>query len=172
MYLASRFLLITLTVSLFGCSPTFNWREVRLEGVSLKSLLPCKPDRASRQIEISGQALEMKMAGCEAGDMLFAVSYVALPDKRATQRMLAQWKAGMLQSMQVQDEKSLVFNPKFLPDVTDALKLEAKGHRSDGTAVTAQALWFANDSHLYHAVIYAGVIPQDVAETFFSGLVF
>ncbi len=172
MYLASRFLLITLTVSLFGCSPTFNWREVRFEGVSLKSLLPCKPDRASRQIEISGQALEMQMAGCEAGDMLFAVSYVALPDKNATQRLLAQWKAGMLQSMQVQDEKSLVFNPKFLPDVTDALKIEAKGHRPDGTAVRAQALWFANDSNLFHAVIYAAVIPQDVAETFFSGLVY
>ena len=44
------------------------------------ALLPCKPDRGSRPVELAGQKLMMHMVGCEAGGAMFAVALVELAD--------------------------------------------------------------------------------------------
>jgi hypothetical protein len=67
-------------VALIGCTPTFNWRDVSFEQAPAGALLPCKPDRGSRPVELAGQKLTMHMAGCEAGGAMFAVALVELSD--------------------------------------------------------------------------------------------
>ena len=41
---------VAVTAALLACSPTFNWREVRLESTGLKAMFPCKPDHATRNV--------------------------------------------------------------------------------------------------------------------------
>jgi hypothetical protein len=67
---------------LIACTPTFNWRDVSFEQAPATALLPCKPDRASRPVELAGQKLMMHMAGCEAGGAMFAVALLELPDAK------------------------------------------------------------------------------------------
>jgi hypothetical protein len=74
---------IVITVAagtLLACTPTFNWRDVSFEQAPATALLPCKPDRGSRPVELAGHKLMMHMAGCEAGGAMFAIALVELAD--------------------------------------------------------------------------------------------
>ena len=58
-----RFLLAAALLGLAACSPTFNWREVRVESAPLKAMLPCKPDRGSRAVPMAGRQVELQVLG-------------------------------------------------------------------------------------------------------------
>ncbi len=66
----------TVTVS---CTPAFNWREVSMPQAGVTALLPCKPDRGVRSVQLAGQAMQMSMAGCESGGAMFTLSLVEVP---------------------------------------------------------------------------------------------
>jgi hypothetical protein len=72
--------LIAIVCLLAACTPTFNWREVGFDGLPVTALLPCKPDRGTRQVPIAGQPRAMTMAGCESGGALFTVAVVNMDD--------------------------------------------------------------------------------------------
>lgn len=78
--------------ALLACTPTFNWREVNFEQAPAGALLPCKPDRGSRMVELAGQKLMMHMAGCEAGGAMFAVALVELPQAQQSPAVLGALK--------------------------------------------------------------------------------
>ena len=158
---------------LAACNPVHNWREVRLPNAGLKLLMPCKPDQASRTMPLAGQSVEMQMAGCEAGPALYAISHVALADASKTALALTQWKAAMLSNMRAQGSTpTSKFTLQGASAQPPAIRLAAQGNRQDGSAVAAQAIWFARDAHLYHAVVYAKELSQDEGDTFFSGIEF
>jgi hypothetical protein len=80
-----------------ACTPTMNWRDVRFDNSPVAALLPCKPDRATRSIALGGVALELVMAGCEAGGAMFTVSYIDVGtgtnSQAALERTMKDWKA-------------------------------------------------------------------------------
>jgi hypothetical protein len=78
----------TIAMSLLACTPTFNWRDVSFEQAPATALLPCKPDRGSRPVELAGHKLTMHMAGCEAGGAMFAVALVELTDAQQSAAVL------------------------------------------------------------------------------------
>ena len=63
-----------------GCSPALNWRTVPLPEAELTITLPCKPDQATRTVELAGAPVELSMVGCDADGATFAVSHAALAD--------------------------------------------------------------------------------------------
>ena len=65
---------------LAACSPALNWRSVALDGAALTATLPCKPDQATRTVELAGAPVELSMVGCDADGATFAVSHAALAD--------------------------------------------------------------------------------------------
>jgi len=168
-----RFFLLLLaggTLVLAGCSPTYNWREIRWASAELKVLLPCKPDQGSRRMTLAGQDAEIQMMGCEAGAALFAIAHVHLGDADKIALAQAQWQTAMLGNMQAQGTQMLPFQFKGASAQPQPVRLSAQGRRPDGSAVTAQGVWFVRGPHLYHAVIYADKLSTEVAETFFSGI--
>src|SRR3989338_9422391 len=65
---------------LVGCSPALNWRSVPLPEAGITITLPCKPDQATRTVELAGGPVELSMAGCDVDGATFAVSHAALAD--------------------------------------------------------------------------------------------
>ena len=61
-----------LAMGLLACSSGLNWRTVQLG--QLITLLPCKPDNATRPVSLADTQVNMEMSGCEAGGVLFAIS--------------------------------------------------------------------------------------------------
>jgi hypothetical protein len=76
-----------------ACTPAFNWREVSFDQAGAAALLPCKPDRGTRPVQLAGQAVQMTMAGCEAGGAMFTVALVQVPQAAQTALVAAEWKA-------------------------------------------------------------------------------
>jgi hypothetical protein len=77
-----------------ACTPAFNWREVSFDQAGVTALLPCKPDRGTRAVQLGGQSAQMSMAGCEAGGAMFTVSLVEAPSEQAVKSMAQDLKEG------------------------------------------------------------------------------
>lgn len=164
-------LAILLGAGLAACSPTLNWRQVNPEGVDMSLLLPCKPDRASKNVPLGGRETRLSMTGCEAGGAMYALSVAELADAAASAEVLAQWQALTLSHMRA-DPSSQQRKSATVPGANgpSPVLLTARGAHPDGHAVQAQALFFARDARVFQAVIYAPRISAEAAETFFSGM--
>jgi hypothetical protein len=120
-------------LALTACTPTFNWRDVAFEQAPVTALLPCKPDRGSRQVPLAGHQLMMHMAGCEAGGAMFAVALVELKDAQQSQAVLTA----------LQSDKN-VTHRKLLAHGTYIVQASVYGQPSEGRdglgALSAQAV--------------------------------
>ncbi|MEN9383955.1 MAG: hypothetical protein RL323_1098 [Pseudomonadota bacterium] len=77
------FLLAGFAAVLWGCSPALNWREVRVDGAPLQALMPCKPERATREVPLLGlqaPSLPLHMLSCEASGATYALAAALLPN--------------------------------------------------------------------------------------------
>ncbi len=155
-----------------GCSPAFNWREVRPDDTRLALLLPCKPDRAEKQVPLGGPPTSLAMLGCEAGGATFAVAVADVGDPARASEVLAQWQAVTLANMKATPgtTRTQALRLPGLKAPAQATLVSAEGRRADGSAVQGQAAYFADGSQVFQAVMYTGKVNAEQAETFFSSL--
>ncbi|MDB5946828.1 MAG: hypothetical protein JWQ33_1854 [Ramlibacter sp.] len=167
-----RPVLAALLLSLAACSPTFNWREVRVEPTGLRAMLPCKPDKGSRTVPMAGRDTELHVLGCDTGGATFAVLSADIVDPLRTGEVLAQWKTATLANMHGVSSHERPFMPAGAMPLVQSLRVAASGARADNSKVESQATYFARGSRVFQAVVYADRMPAEAAETFFSGLRF
>lgn len=158
-----------------ACNPVFNWREVPLDA-QLKALLPCKPDRAERQLPLAPEGVQASigMAGCVAGNATFAVAHwPALSAEEAPARLQlwqaatrAQWPQGIVEA-----------SPATMPQMAVAPPAQHWRLLPPGEPAPPQAQmrWFARaDTQgrvtLYQATVLGQPSAADAARTFFDGL--
>ena len=160
-----------------GCSPALNWRTVPLPEADLTITLPCKPDQATRTVELAGAPVELSMVGCDADGATFAVSHAALADPAQVGAALSHWRAAMLARLGAGAEagaKDVPYAPRGTMPLPQSVRTMAQGQRPDGSAVVAQAVWFARAAgpqvRLYHAVVYTAKPRPEVVDQFFAGL--
>lgn len=159
-----------------ACSPALNWREVRMDETPLRVLLPCKPDRAEREVDMGGRRMALQMLGCDADGATFAVSHAHVPqaDAPAAAQLLDGWKQAVLAHVQATDVHAQSWTVPGGWGAPQSQRLRAHGRQADGSAVTVEAAWFASVDatgiHLFHAVMFAPRPRPDVGETFLSGL--
>lgn len=161
--------LLSGSLLLQACSPALNWRDVRLDPTPIVALLPCKPERAARDVSMGNQTLSLKLVACDAGDAKFAVAYADTRDADKTGPLLASWRTVTLANMRATAPADVPVNIKGVAALS-AKGVLASGVRPDGSAVVLQAVWFASGTHIFQASIYSDAARPPVAETYFSGL--
>lgn len=159
-------------LALAACSPTFNWREVRVEPSPLKAMLPCKPDKATRQVPMAGRQVDLQVLGCDTGGATFAVLHADIGNAARSGEVLAQWKQATLSNMRSRAGKEEPFVPPGGIALRESIHIVATGQRADGSAVESHAAYFARGTQVFQAVIYADRLQPQWAESFFSGLKF
>lgn len=170
-------LLVAAALMLQACSPALNWRSVAVPEAGLTLSLPCKPERATRPVDLEGAMVDLTLVGCEADGATFAVSHMLLADPSQAGATLARWRAAMRARMRGGDELGAdeAFVPAHALALPQSVRMTAQGTGPDGSPVVAHAVWFARleggQARLYHAVIYARALRTAVADTFFAGLV-
>ncbi|MDM0115610.1 hypothetical protein QTI66_25900 [Variovorax sp. J22R133] len=175
---ARWYALLVLTVpgfAMVACSPVFNWRETSLEGADLVALLPCKPDRASRDLPLGSEAVHVTMAGCEAGDATFAVAHASASDATQAQNWLAAWHAQALsqwQGAQIDEAPATVLRAATAPP---PVQFAASRQAPDGRTAQVRTVWFAQTGRngrvsVYQATVLGTPSAKDAATTFFEGL--
>jgi hypothetical protein len=93
-----------------------------------------------RQVNLDGHSLSMTMLGCQAGGASFALAYADLQARAPAAEVLARWRTLTLGNMAAAPERESSF---LLAGVGPGVRVSARGKRPDGSAVAAQALWFA-----------------------------
>lgn len=155
---------------LLGCSPTFNWRDVRLDQAPLTALFPCKPEQSTRRIALAAKDVTMTMLTCDAGHATFTLAMAETNDASSTGAVLSQWKSATLGNMQAVTSSERLFALKGSSGLPPPVQVLASGTRPDGTALTLQAVWFAAGSQVFQAAVVANAANPAVADTYFSGL--
>lgn len=174
---------LAVLLALAACSPTFNWRDTRPDDTRLALLFPCKPDKAEKKVALGGQPTNLRLLSCDAGDLTFAVTVADLGDATKTATALEQWQNATLLNMRASPVAASGDAKADATQVTAfklpgaalqpaAVMVKARGRRADGAAVSGQALYFAQGSQVFQAVMYADKIPAEAAETFFASLKF
>jgi hypothetical protein len=166
---------LLLVALLLACSPALNWREARFaDRVPLRMLLPCKPDRAEREVPMAGHTVPLQMLGCDADGATFAVSHVFAAQGLGPNELLEGWRSAVLAHLQAQSVQAQVWTPPGAWASPASQRVQALGRRADGTPLALEAVWFgvpARDGvHVFHAVMLGPQARPDVAETFFSAL--
>ena len=158
--------------ALGACTPTFNWRDVRIADQGLVALLPCKADRATRALPLGVESVEVDMAGCEAGGATFAVAHAAAADVRQAETWLRAWRTATRTQL---GDAEIAEMPATLPRASVApasWKLESRV-ASDARA-PARVLWFAqrtaNGVALYQATVLGNPSSPEALDVFFEGL--
>lgn len=166
-------LLLSASVAGAACSPTYNWRELRLAGAPLVALMPCKPEQAQRPVPLGGAPVELHMHSCEAGGLTFAVAWADLGDAARTSEAIGLLRRASVAAIKVApdrvDDPALQWTP-VVPGADPVRGLAAQGTQHTQRPVQMKAAHFAHGTYVYQAALYGAALPDEVATTFFEGL--
>lgn len=153
-------------LAMAGCSPKYDWREVRGADAPFTVLLPAKPTTFARPINLDGAQVTMAMTAAEIDGVTFAVGSVQLPDAAAAQAALIKMKTALVKNIRgsIRHEKL-----SAKTDPVTAIDIEAGGS-SNGQPYLLLARFAAKDGRAYQ-VIVAGRekdVSREAADTFLT----
>ncbi len=144
--------------TLTACTPTLDWRAVRLEP-DARLQFPCKPDRHERSVELPPGAdtparAPALMLVCDAGDATWSVTQYSLPDPNIATAMAARLQGVLLDNLKAGDVQAR--SPE-VPGATPgtAWRASMTGQRPDGSPVQARVLFVARGARVYQMVVLA-----------------
>lgn len=156
--------------ALAACSPALDWRQVRPEDAGVEALFPCKPLTHARTVPLAGQPTRMMLHACSTGGLTFALTYADLQDPARVTPALGELRAAAASNL---DGTEVVVGAMQAPGMTpnpQALRLEVRGRRPDGSALAQQAALFTKGTRVYQASVIGTRLPQEAVDTFFTGL--
>ena len=152
---------------LAGCSPTFNWREVRVGTSDLRVLLPCKPEAASRKVPVFGHESTLLMVSCDAGDITFAVSTLSVSSGSSPVSIADAWKRATLAGLKA--DPAQVRGWAVPARAGMAMEgWEVMGARHTGQPVRVRVLGVRQGENLFQLAVYGEPLPE-VLSTFVDG---
>ena len=151
----AQVLLASLLGAMAGCSPSLNWREVRLG--RLQTLLPCKPDSAKRNVVLDGQTVAMEVLGCEAEGALFAISRVQAADAAQAPALLAALRQASLDNVRMGVAQPMPNSG----DASNSFDLLVHGQRADGSPLQARLKWLQADVEVFQVAAFAGRLTAE-----------
>jgi hypothetical protein len=152
-----------------GCSPTFNWRELRSDGAPLVALMPCKPETATREVPLSDPPATLHMNSCDTAGVTFAVAWAKLDDASKAPEALAQWTAASLASVRAPAGAETGW-AAAVPRADEVHGIKAQGVNHLGQALHTQAVYFSRGPWVFQAAVYGDRLPEEALTTFFEGL--
>lgn len=179
---------------LLACSPTFNWRDVPLQGTLLQAQMPCKPERAERQVPLTEAGATLRLLSCETGGLTFALAWADVPADPGQPQVQAQaldnWQQAGWASLRLPPVAAVGTSasaptvptaPTALPagwtawavDLPRAQHLRAwqgEGRNHQGQVVAARQLYFSHAGAVYQAAVYGPRIDTATVAPFFEAL--
>ena len=157
--------------ALTACAPTFDWRTIMNNDNGYTVDLPAKPGNDQRAVQIDGTPMQMAMQTAEAGDAVFAVGTVMLPnDDPAVQRAALEFlRTGLARNVGAAPDAHAVQIPLAAGGQVLGLEMKLNGAAgSQHEARTVYARLVARGRHVYQAAIIASKpLQQEQVDQFF-----
>lgn len=153
-----------------GCTPTYDWREVRPDGGALVSMFPCRPQHQARATELAGMHVPMQLYVCSSGQETWAIAVldVAQPDQVAP-ALQALRRAALANLSATLIRTSPLQVPGMTPNPNAALE-SLQGVSPQGAPIQVTAAFFARGLRVYQATVFGQQVGAEASEMFFSGL--
>ncbi len=163
---------------LAACSPTHNWREVRHEGSPVQALLPCKPERADREVPLLGPdqpPVRLQMMSCDVQGRTYVLAALAVPAAQPADQALARWRQAAWASLRQTVPAQASAPPgwtQVLPPAQAPADQHWRGPAVDhrGQALQAEVLWLTGPGWLVQAAVYAPQVDAEARQTFFESV--
>jgi hypothetical protein len=154
-------------LSLAGCTPHYDWREVRGSDAPFTVLLPAKPAHFSRPVNLDGMTVTMTMTAAEVDGVTFAVGSAELKDAAQAPRALKAMQTALVNNIHgsLQQQKSVSEGGR------SAIRIRALGSAGrDGQARLLVAHFVAQERHIYQVLALGppNRLTEDAIDMFFS----
>jgi hypothetical protein len=175
---------LLVVVAVLGCSPRFDWREVRSATDAYAVSLPGKPQIVTRDLELplaaGTQKVSMTMTSSGVGPTMFAVGVAHLPPgvpQDTVQASMAFFRDGLLRNIGVRNADRETTPPpgRIAPAMLRAStsfeahgQLGRPGEKPEPARLAARI--YVVDDRLYQVVVMgrAADLPDHEIETFFT----
>lgn len=155
-----------------ACTPTYDWRTVMNNDKGYTVDFPAKPGNDQRAVQIGGAPMPMAMQTAEAGNAVFAVGTVMLPDDRqATQNAALDFlRDGLARNVGATPDAHPVQIPLAAGGKVAGLEMKVSGAAgAQHETRTVYARLVAHGPHVYQAAIIASQpLPPEQVDQFFS----
>jgi len=169
-------LVVGAAVPLAACSPTFNWRDAPLDGAPLRVQLPCKPERAEREVPLGAQARVLRLMSCETAGHTFAVAWAPVQGGEDVPALLTAWQqagwASLRQAVSTPSGVPAGWQP-WAPMLARAQHVRAwqgSGLNHQGQALQARQLYFSDGAWVYQVAVYGDRLDAEALAAWVEGL--
>jgi hypothetical protein len=174
---AWRLLAAALALSLLGaCSPAYDWREIRVGDDGYVVMMPDKPARMTRPIDLDGMKVSMTMQGARVNELAFTVGEAVLPDEtlETRERAVAAMRTAMVHNIGGTESKAEALAVPVIDragrrvGTASGWRIEAAGRAYDKPVVML-ALFASRGGHAWQAVVLGPEPDREQARQFFDG---
>lgn len=159
-----------------GCSPAFDWREVRGAQAPYVILMPAKPTSSTRDIDLGGVSISMTMTVARTDDISFSIGSGKLAQASAADAALLAMKTSLLRNT------NAVVRKESASTTADGIKLltlegtfsigptSTPNKPTDAGGTLLAARFAARNGYVYQVVAYGPekALSGQVLDTFLT----
>jgi len=166
-----------------GCSPTYDWREIQPTDEPLALMLPGKPSALTRQINLDGVIVSMRMHGALVNQNSFTAAWAELDeseidiDERPAfrNRVLKSMQTAMTRNIAGTVESTEVRNVRLIDEASQPVgRVPGQLLRVRGTArgvdTTLHGIFVGFGARVYQFVIIGDKVPASEIKTFIESI--
>jgi len=159
-----------LVAALVACSPTLDWREVRVGADGLVAQFPCRPERRIRDVPVAGVRVRMEMMACSAEGSTFAASHFAVAEPAGVSAAIEGLKAAAVANVGGAAPQGAPLQIRGMTPNPAAARLSVAGHLPDGDTVRLHAVFFSRGLHVYQFSVLGPAPSGAAVDTFLAGI--
>jgi hypothetical protein len=156
---------------LLGCSPTFDWRVVPLDG-RWTATFPCKPERRERAVTIgAGNPVRMAQWACEAGGATYVLAHATAAGVAEAEAAAPAWLQMTASNAEADVERREAATLGVAAGGGTATRALLVARPGAAQRLRMDVLTFTRASDVFQvAVVAPSAAPAREVETFFDGL--
>ncbi len=157
-------------MSMLGCAPALNWREMPAADDHLRALFPSKPASATRDWKVQDKTYRMTLTAARVGGAQFAAGYVP-GEPGQTEALARQWAQTMLTNIKAPAGTINTVKPVQLAGAQGAFDLAAQGVVEGAPGLLhARFAWTSKGALATIALGQTGSLSADDAQTFAASM--
>jgi hypothetical protein len=154
-----------------GCTPDYNWRDVKPDGAALAAMFPCRPEHHVRTVSLSEAIVApMHLLVCRSARVTFAVGYLDVAAPADVSAALIALRMAAVANISGADGPT---SPFVVPGMTPsayAVAISARGRLADGAPIQSRMGFFVRGTRIYQATVFGPELDPEAMQTFFGSL--
>lgn len=165
-----RWAAVVVAAAAGGCSPTFDWREVRPEGAGVVALFPCKAQADRRTASIDSHTVTLSLHACRAATMTFGLAHVDVEDARRVAPALEAMRTSWLSTPGAQVVETATMQAPASASPSAAAPVRLRIMRPGQPPADSAAAFFAIGTRVFQVTAYGAPLDGEAAQTFLSSV--